>query len=67
MNNKGKEIISDFKGKVITSLKRFEDENKRYKCNFMLEKDKLASNIYAIATNDNSESNGDYIEKIITL
>ena len=67
MNNKGKEIISDFKGKVITSLKRFEDENKRYKCKFMLEKDKLASNIYAIATNDNSESNGDYTEKIITL
>ncbi len=68
-NNNGKEIISKInsKVKVITSIKKFEDQNKNVKYNKMLDIDKRATDIYTLAYQKNSVANLDYTKGIIVI
>ena len=64
MTTNGKGLLSriNSEAKLITSLKKFEDDNKDYIK--YLEIDKNATNIYTLAYTNNSKGNMDYTEKI---
>lgn len=69
---KGKILLSQIstlnpKVPVITSVKKFMDDNKNKSLKEMLDKDILASNIYTLGFEYDSKSNLDYTEKIITI
>ena len=69
-NNKGKELISEITKKnpnikIITSVKKFVDENKNNSLKTLLDKDILATNIYSLKQKNNYEGNLDYKNKII--
>lgn len=68
-NENGKEIISKInsKVKVVTSIKKFEDNNKNVKYKRMLDIDKRATNIYTLAYQKNSVANLDYTNGIIII
>ena len=66
----GKKLLSmmnskDFKTPVITSVKKFMDENKNKAVINMLQKDILATNIYTLGYEYDSKSNLDYTKKLI--
>ena len=67
-NKNGKRLLSQINPniKVITSLKKFEDENKNLKLKRMLEIDKFASNIYTLGYSKiDAVSNLDYTKGLI--
>lgn len=70
LNNKGKMLLSAIskanpKLKIITSVKKFMDENKNKNLKSMLEKDILATNIYTLGYKNTSTANLDYTNKLI--
>lgn len=72
LNNRGKFLISEIakanpKLEIITSVKRFTDENSNKSLQSMLDKDILATNIYTIGYEEDSWSNLDFTKKIVTL
>ena len=72
LNKKGKFLISEIakanpKLEIITSVKRFTDENSNKNLQLMLSKDIEATNIYTIGYEEDSWSNLDFTQKIITL
>lgn len=72
VNNKGKKLLSEmdskkFKIPVITSVKKFFDENNNKINTNMLEKDILATNIYTLGYEFDSKANLDYKNKLIIL
>ena len=69
-NNNGKELLSSISKrnpnlKIITSVKRFMDENLNKNLQIMLNKDILSSNIYTIGFTCDGISNLDFTKKII--
>ena len=66
-NDIGKKLLSEInsRAKVITSVKKFEDQNKNLKLERLLEIDKMATNIYTLPYPKNSMSNLDYTKGII--
>lgn len=69
-NSKGKELLSKATKKnpnlkVVTSVKKFLDENYNKNLKSMLEKDIFASNVYTIGYTKDSLANLDYTKKII--
>ncbi len=72
LNKKGKFLISEIakanpKLEIITSVKRFIDDNSNKNLQFMLNKDIEATNIYTIGYEEDSFSNLDFTKKIVTL
>ena len=70
VSHRGKELLSEinskkFKYPVITSVKKFIDENKNKVYENMLSKDILASNIYTLGYEYDSKANLDYTKKLI--
>lgn len=70
VSNKGKNLLSEinnkkFKYPVITSVKKFIDENNSKTFANILEKDILASNIYTLGYEYDSKANLDYTNKLI--
>mgnify|MGYP004500632601 CR=1 FL=1 len=70
-NQKGKEMISEIKKKnpkanVVTSVKKFMDNNTNKNLKIMMEKDILATNIYTLGYGKDSWSNLDYTKKMVT-
>ena len=68
-NKNGKKLLSEIVSKnanlpVITSVKKFIDENKNIDLSVMLEKDIFATNVYTLAFKNNSFSNLDFTHKI---
>lgn len=57
----------NFKTPVITSVKKFIDDNKNRVLQDMIEKDINASNIYTLGYEYDSKANLDFTQKIITL
>ncbi len=68
-NDKGKKLLSEInpKIKVITSLKKFEENNKNIKLKRMLEIDKYATDIYTLGYSNSSLSNLDYTNGMIII
>ena len=71
-NNNGKYLISEIakanpKLEIITSVKKYMDNSKNKNSIYMLEKDIWATNVYTIEYDNNSLSNLDYTQKLITL
>lgn len=69
-NDKGKQLLSKIKGnnpnlKVITSVKKFIDENTNKNLQMMLNKDILATNVYTLGYCQDSYGNLDFSKKII--
>lgn len=69
-NNSGKELLSKIKLnnpnlKIVTSVKKFMDENTNRNLNLMLKKDILATNVYTIGYLRDSIANMDYTKKIV--
>lgn len=69
INKKSKKLLSEISknNNVITSLKDFEKQTKNKKLLRLLEIDKNASNIYTLAYKNDSKSNLDYTQKLITI
>ena len=72
LNKRGKFLISEIakenpKLEIITSVKRFTDNNSNKNLQTMLEKDILATNIYTLGYEEDSSSNLDFTKKIVTL
>lgn len=69
INKKSKKLLSDIskKNNVITSLKNFENQNTNKNIQRLLDIDKNASNVYTLAYKNNSKSNLDYTNKLITI
>ena len=72
VSNKGKNLLSEinnkkFKYPVITSVKKFIDENNSKTFANILEKDILASNIYTLGYEYDSKANLDYTNKLIIV
>lgn len=70
VSSKGKNLLSEisnkkFKHPVITSVKKFLDENNNKVYDEMLKKDILASNIYTLGYEYDSKANLDYTQKLI--
>ena len=70
-NKNGKELISTISKKnpnlnIITSVKKFTDENKNKNLQMMINKDILATDIYTIGFLKDSKSNLDFTKKIIS-
>ena len=70
-NSNGKKLLSQISSanpdlKVITSVKKFMDENNNKNLQMMLNKDILATNIYTLGYLKDSYSNLDFTKKIIT-
>ena len=66
----GKELLSRISKKnpnlkIITSVKKFMDENINRNLNMMIEKDILATNIYTLGFEADSLANLDFTKKII--
>jgi hypothetical protein len=69
-NNNGKKLISEIVLKnpdinLITSVKKFVDNNCDEYLNIMIEKDIFATNVYSLAFRNNSFSNLDFKNGII--
>lgn len=72
LNNRGKFLISEIakanpKLEIITSVKRFYDNNTNKNLKLMLNKDIFATNVYTIGYEDDSWSNLDFTKKIINI
>lgn len=72
LNKRGKFLISEIakanpKLEIITSVKRFTEDNSNKSLQAMLDKDILATNVYTIGFDDDSWSNLDFTNKIVTL
>ena len=72
LNKRGKFLISEIakanpKLEIITSVKQFTDNNSNKSLQAMLDKDILATNIYTIGYDEDSWSNLDFTNKIVTL
>lgn len=72
VNDNGKVLLSKLsrnnkKLNIITSPKKFMDTTKNKILKSMFEKDMFASNIYTLGYANNSKSNLDYTNKLITL
>lgn len=72
VSNKGKELLSQmnnrkFKSPVITSVKKFLDDNNNKAYENMLKTDILASNIYTLGYEYDSKANLDYTKKLIIV
>ena len=69
VSHRGKNLLSQIsenkKYPVITSVKKFIDNNKNKVLKSMLEKDILASNIYTLGYEYDSKANLDYTKKLI--
>ena len=66
----GKELLSRISKKnpnlkIITSVKKFMDENINRNLNMMIEKDILATNVYTLGYEAESLANLDFTKKII--
>ena len=64
-------MISEIKKKnpkanVVTSVKKFMDNNTNKNLKIMMEKDILATNIYTLGYGKDSWSNLDYTKKMVT-
>ena len=71
-NNNGKYLISEIAKanpelEIITSVKKYIDTSSNKTSLYMLEKDIWATNVYTIEYDNNSLSNLDYTQKLITL
>ena len=69
-NSNGKKLLSQISSansnlKVITSVKKFMDENNNKNLQMMLNKDILATNVYTLGYLKDSYSNLDFTKKII--
>ena len=69
-NNSGKELLSKIKMnnpnlKIVTSVKKFKDENNNRNLNVLLKKDIFATNVYTLGYLKDSYANLDYTKKII--
>lgn len=72
LNKRGKYLVSEIakanpKLPIITSVKRFTEENSNRNLQTMLDKDILATNIFTVGYEDDSWSNLDFTKKIVTL
>lgn len=72
LNKRGKFLISEIakanpRLEIITSVKRFVDNNPNKNLKFMLEKDIWATNIYTIGYEYDSWNNLDFTKKIVTI
>ena len=72
LNNRGKFLISEIakanpKLEIITSVKRFSDNNSNKNLKIMLDKDIWATNVYTIGYEHDSWNNLDFTKKIISL
>ena len=70
-NKNGKELIGSISKKnpnlnIITSVKKFTDENKNKNLQMMINKDILATDIYTLGFLKDSKSNLDFTKKIIS-
>ena len=68
VSNRGKLLLSQLnnpKYPVITSVKKFMDNNNNKILKSMIEKDILASNIYTLGYKKDSKANLDYTKKLI--
>ena len=69
-NQKGKALLSEEHMKklnVITSVKRFSDKNNSKELKSMLQKDILASDIYTLGYEYESQAGLDYTKKLIIV
>lgn len=69
-NEKGKYLLSQITKKnpnlkVITSVKKFIDENNNKNLQMMIEKDILATNIYTLGYSKDSWGNLDFTKKLV--
>lgn len=69
-NQKGKEMISKIKKKnpkanIVTSVKKFMDNNTNKNLKTMMEKDIFSTNIYTLGYGKDSWSNLDYTKKLV--
>ena len=69
-NKNGKELLSRISKKnpnlkIITSVKKFMDENINKNLNIMIEKDILATNVYTLGYEADSVANLDFTKKIV--
>lgn len=72
LNNRGKFLISEIakanpKLEIVTSVKRFMDQNINKNLKLMLDKDIWATNVYTIGYEYDSWNNLDFTKKIITI
>ena len=72
LNNRGKFLISEIakanpKLEIITSVKRFVDNNSNKNLKLMLEKDIWATDVYSIGYEYDSWNNLDFTNKIVTI
>ena len=72
MNEKGKQLISQVtkanpKINIVTSVKKYMDDNNNKNLKEMLQKDIFATNVYTLGYEKDSWANLDYTNKIITL
>ena len=71
-NERGKFLLSEItkanpKLQVVTSVKKFADNNFNKNFKIMLDKDVFATNVYTIGFEDDSWSNLDFTNKIVTV
>ncbi|MCI8384305.1 MAG: nucleotidyltransferase [Clostridia bacterium] len=71
LNKRGKFLISEIakenpKLQIVTSVKRFTDDNSNKNLQIMLEKDIWATNVYTLGYEEDSLSNLDFTKKIVT-
>ena len=72
LNNRGKFLISEIakanpKLEIITSVKRFVDNNSNKNLKLMLEKDIWATDVYTVGYEYDSWNNLDFTKKIVTI
>lgn len=72
LNQRGKYLISEIakanpKLEIITSVKRFTDDNSNKNLKAMLDKDIWATNVFTIGYEEDSWNNLDFTKKLITL
>ena len=68
----GKELLSRISKnnpnlKIITSVKKFMDENINRNLNMMIEKDIFATNVYTLGYQADGLANLDFTKKLLTL
>lgn len=71
-NKKGKEMLSDIchinpKINMVTSVKKYTEQNTNKILREMIEKDILATNIYTLGYEDDSWANLDYTNKLVII
>ena len=72
MNEKGKQLISEItkanqKINIVTSVKKYMDDNNNKNLKEMLQKDIFATNVYTLGYEKDSWANLDYTNKIFIL